>query len=138
MKNTFKNTKGFTLIEVLASIVLVSIILMLVGTYFVNSYKQNHDLSRNFNSIQICQSLLEVYRAKEFADLEKSDGKKLTLDKPDIKNELQFDDTTEMPYLAEINIDRHPNLPNKILILTISVYSEDGKNRTSLEGYVRK
>lgn len=138
MNTSLKNSKGFTLIEVLASIVLISILLMLVSTYFVNSYQQNKNLSKNFDSIQICQSLLDVYKTKEFSELEKDVGKSLSIDATGIKTELQLDASTKINYSAKITIKKHPSLSNRILVLTVSVSSVDGKNTTSLEGYVRK
>ncbi|WML28994.1 hypothetical protein RCG24_13320 [Neobacillus sp. OS1-32] len=66
MNRMLKEEKGISLVEVLASIVLTTILLMLVSSYFIQSFQQNKHMDKSFSSIQLCQNLLDVYRAKGF------------------------------------------------------------------------
>lgn len=135
------SNKGLSLVELLVSIVLISILLTVAATYFVNSSKQNSTITKNYDSIQLCRSLLDVYKGKDPSELEdilKNGTGTKTLGKNDIKAELGL--TEELPFHAKVQVKEHPDslLKNKIFIVTITVQSENGKKQTALEGYVRK
>lgn len=129
-----KIEKGFSLIEVLASIVLVSVILMLVSSYFVKSMQHNSTLTNNYSSLQLCESLLSVYKSKDYSVLEKEMNKTLDID---INNELHLEPSTNLPFTAEVTIKKHASLA-ELLVIYVTVYTTNGKKSASLEGYLRK
>lgn len=137
MKDLLKS-KGFSLVEVLASIVLIFILFTLVGNYFVKSHEQSNYLDREYTCTQLCEALLKVYRAESYSNLVKHVGQ--TIEINDIAEELQLDSTVDIThYNASIKIDNHPNnkLANRAVIIEVSV-CQQGKQPVTMEGIVRK
>ena len=136
MNRMLKEEKGISLVEVLASIVLTTILLMLVSSYFIQSFQQNKHMDKSFSSIQLCQSLLDVYKAKGFDILSSNLGNPKSIQ---INDELQLDSSTNVSrYSAEVIVIPHPDLPIRVLIVKITVFTKNEQNKTQLEGYVRK
>ncbi|WP_165352529.1 type IV pilus modification PilV family protein [Bacillus infantis] len=138
MKKFLNNNKGFTLMEVLASIVLISLIFIIVGAYFTNSFKTSASISKKYSAVQLAENLLDQYQAMKFTDLEAKTGKTESIDIQSILNaDADFSD-----YDAKITVSRHssPALSSRLLLLKIMVYqSKEGPGKqTVLEGYIRK
>ncbi|OXT18940.1 hypothetical protein B9K06_00870 [Bacillus sp. OG2] len=138
MMKKFLNNKGFTLMEVLASIVLISIIFVIVGAYFTNSFKTSASISTKYSAVQLAESLLDQYQSMKFTDLEAKAGQTESID---IENTLNAD-ADFSAYDAEITITRHssPSLGHRLLLLKVVVSSgkEGLGKQTALEGYIRK
>lgn len=68
MKTAFKKERGFTLIEVLASIVILTIMFSVLSSFFVNSASYSNSFDKNITSQQLSKSLLEAYQAEGFIE----------------------------------------------------------------------
>lgn len=126
---------GFSLIEVLASLVIISVLFTLINSYMISSYQQNKELDKMFSSVQLCQSLLDSYKSKGYEDLASEIGSAKTVD---IREELCLAATDDIPYSAEIMIDSHPDFADEMLIIKVSVFSPNSRNVTELEGFIKK
>jgi prepilin-type N-terminal cleavage/methylation domain-containing protein len=138
MMKKFLNNKGFTLMEVLASIVLISLIFIIVGAYFTNSFKTSASISTKYSAVQLAENLLDQYQSMKFTDLEAKAGKTESINIESILNaDADFSD-----YSAKITVSRHssPALSSRLLLLKVMVYpSKEGSGKqTVLEGYIRK
>lgn len=138
MKENMRNNRGFTLVEVLASIVIIFILFTLISNYFIKSYEQSNYLNREYTSTQLCESLLKVYRSKPYSTLIDDIG--TTKEISNIEEVLQLDSTEKLDgYSATVQIQNHPDdkLTERAIIVIISV-SQHGKEPIVLEGIVRK
>ncbi|MGG5254883.1 type IV pilus modification PilV family protein [Neobacillus sp. SM06] len=130
---------GFSMIEVLVSILLISILFTIIGAYFVNSYQQSNGISKQYSAIQLAESLLNSYKKMSFPDLAQRVG---TSEKIDIQSQLQMDPSFDYgSYSAQVEFQKHPEpqLQNRLIVIKVTVFSEVNgiKKQTSLEGYKR-
>ncbi len=133
------NQSGFSIIEVLVSILMISILFTIIGAYFVNSYQQSTILSKNYSAVQLAESLLNSYKIRSFQDLVPKVG---TSEKVDIRSQLQIDPSFDYGlYSAQVEFEKHPDpqLQNRLIVIRVTVFSEVNgiKKQTSLEGYKR-
>ncbi|MBP1930219.1 type IV pilus modification PilV family protein [Ammoniphilus resinae] len=63
--NQSLNQKGFTLIEVLVSIVLFSVVLMLFSTYFINSFSLSKRQDSELIAMNIAKQIAEQWKSEE-------------------------------------------------------------------------
>ncbi|MGG4491685.1 type IV pilus modification PilV family protein [Metabacillus idriensis] len=149
MKKAFKKEQGFTLIEVLASIVILTIMFSVLSSFFVNSASYSNSFDKKLNSVQLSKSLLEKFQAEGFEAAQKrlQTGSK-SLSSAEINSVLELsEDFVPVTYEAKIEyftISRHdepvmdPALLSRFILIKVTVSNKDGKSEAELEGYVRK
>lgn len=68
------NRKGFTLVELLAAILLLSIVAIAVMAIFHSSITNNQRAQLKNDAVNLAQSIIEEYRARDFTDLVNETG----------------------------------------------------------------
>lgn len=127
--------KGFSLIEVLVSLSIISFILLLVSGFFVNSATHNSRLDKDYSAMQIAESLLHVYKTKPFSELEHiSTPKEINL-----SEELNFS-VDDSLYTAFVSIKKHPDnlLKDRVLVVKVTVSHKNSNHPFTLEGLVKR
>ncbi|KGX93620.1 hypothetical protein N781_10530 [Pontibacillus halophilus JSM 076056 = DSM 19796] len=138
----WKNEQGLTLVEVLASMTLLSVIFIVISAFVVNSFTFSSAINRDYTTLQISDSLLEYYKSENFSKLQDEVGKTIQLDTPAIKQTLKMDASTDIGKLnSSITITKHsnPSLQNRLLHIEVTVSSTQNRNtqQTTVEGYNR-
>lgn len=133
------NQNGFSLIEVLASFVLITILFSLISSYFVSSYQQASSISNKYSAIQLAESLLGTYKKMNYSDLRTKIG---TSEIIDIRNQLQIDPNFDIgAFSARVEFQKHPDpaLQDRLIVIKVTVTSKEKGicKQTSLEGYKR-
>ncbi|XJZ26380.1 prepilin-type N-terminal cleavage/methylation domain-containing protein [Bacillota bacterium Lsc_1132] len=137
--NITSNQNGFSIIEVLASFIIISILFTIISAYFVSSYRQSNSISNKYSAIQLAESLLNTYKKMSFSDLTAKVG---TSEQIDIRNQLQIDPAFDIgSFSAKVNFQKHPDplLQDRLIDIQVTVTSQENgvKKETSLEGYKR-
>lgn len=150
MKKVIKSDHGFTLIEVLASIVLITIILLSFSQLFIQSYKTAVFNNEKLVTINLADAILAKVQAKSytklstgatvqdyFKDSTKTDKKLMD---PPLEIDLNGK-TYSISYQASQATTKqtNSNFSEKELDLVkvvVMVTSPDGKTKGSSEGYV--
>jgi prepilin-type N-terminal cleavage/methylation domain-containing protein len=128
--------KGLTLIEVLASIVILGIMLITVGSFFINGTNYSDASDQKLSNVQIANNILNEYKNYHFRELKNCKGELINID---VKNLLNIVDEDSFDHIeATLTIKEHPKT-EKILILTINVNNRASEISDSYEltGYVR-
>lgn len=68
------NCKGFTLIEILLSLAILSIIIIPISSFFISSQKISRDSDIKFRSITLAQNYFEQIKSKDFETIESIEG----------------------------------------------------------------
>ncbi|NRD80941.1 prepilin-type N-terminal cleavage/methylation domain-containing protein [Bacillus sp. BRMEA1] len=136
----FLSQKGFSLVEVLVALVIISILLSIISSYMLNSYKQSNMVKNNFTAEQLAQDLLNTYKTMDFSTLYNKLG---TTEQVDIRNQLQIDNSVNLNNVsATAQFIKYPNpaISDRIIDIKIIVtYTSFGIQRQiTLEGYNRK
>ncbi|WP_411333522.1 type II secretion system protein J [Metabacillus indicus] len=143
MKKALQKEQGFTLIEVLASIIILTIMFSVLSSFFVNSASYSNSFDKNITSQQLSKSLLEAYQAEGFIEAKRkiNTGENLAPDVIKQKLALHEDAFSLNGYSANVSF-REPsqaNLRGKLVEISVTVTNRDGISSSStLEGYVRK
>lgn len=138
-RKKFFNQNGFSLVEVLASFILISILFSIIGSYFVSSYQQSSSISNKYSAVQLAESLLSTYKKMNYSDLSPKVG---TTEIIDIRNQLQIDPNFDIgSFSAKVEFQKHPDLAlqNRLIVIKVTVTSKKNgvSKETSLEGYKR-
>ncbi|WP_180953697.1 prepilin-type N-terminal cleavage/methylation domain-containing protein [Bacillus sp. T33-2] len=136
--NNHLNQKGISLVEVLASIVIISILFSIISSYIVSSYKHSSSISNKYSSVQIAESILEVYKAKDYSELR--DLVDNGIETIDIIEVLELDVNTDIGSLiATVNIEQSIEQPDRLLVVQVTVISteNDVQKETELKGFKR-
>ncbi|WP_191567014.1 prepilin-type N-terminal cleavage/methylation domain-containing protein [Metabacillus idriensis] len=144
MKKDCSKQSGFTLIEVLASIVILTIMFSVLSGFFVNSASYSNTFDKKLTAVQLSKSLLEKYQAEGFdiADNkiglipEKLSGEEIA-DKLGLTSEM-FDTSYYEATVSFQNPDRIQT--DKLIKITVTVSAKTGNKSASseLKGYIRK
>lgn len=143
MKKALQKEQGFTLIEVLASIVILTIMFSVMSSFFVNSASYSNSFDKNITSQQLCKSLLEAYQAEGFIEARRKINTREVLTPDIMRQKLALDEDafSLSGYSADVSF-REPsqaNLRGKLVEISVTVTNRDGISSSStLEGYVRK
>ncbi|KHD86890.1 type IV pilus modification PilV family protein [Heyndrickxia ginsengihumi] len=139
MNTLLNKNRGFTLVEVLLSITILSIVILVVGSVLANNATYTKMADNKLPAIQIANSILQVYQQKSFTDLEPEIGKK---EQVNIQDVLGLDSSSEVSqYKAYVEISKNEDsrLTNRLLLVKVSVETNgDSGNATELEGYVKQ
>lgn len=132
------NEKGISLVEVLASIVIISIIFSVASSYILSSAQYTKSLSNKYTAVQMAESILNVYKDMEYSSLESKTGSTENVNIQDILGLAEMDGN----FTATFAVAKHTDykLRDRVLLLTVKVYTMDNgvKKETILEGYRRK
>ncbi|WP_025728432.1 type IV pilus modification PilV family protein [Heyndrickxia ginsengihumi] len=139
MNTLLNKNRGFTLVEVLLSITILSIVILVVSSVLANNATYTKMADNKLPAIQIANSILQVYQQKSFTDLEPEIGKK---EQVNIQDVLGLDSSSEVSqYKAYVEISKNEDsrLTNRLLLVKVSVETNgDSGNATELEGYVKQ
>ncbi|QHS24267.1 type II secretion system protein [Virgibacillus sp. MSP4-1] len=133
-----KEEKGLTLVEVLAGIVILSIILLSVGSFFINGTKYSNASEQKLSNAYIANNILNEYKQLSFTELHDCIGEDHLVD---IKAILDIP-SEEQPALndltASLTISEHP-LKNRVVILSVEIKNpnSDINNRYEMKRYVK-
>ncbi|QNG61054.1 type II secretion system protein [Bacillus sp. PAMC26568] len=143
MKKDCSKQSGFTLIEVLASIVILTIMFSALSGFFVNSASYSNTFDKKLTAVQLSKSLLESYQKEEFNSIYGRINREDYLDSNKIHAKLGT--TQEMIdtslYNATVSFS-HPEdrFKNKLIRIkvTVSAVNDDSSTTAELQGYLRK
>lgn len=68
--NIFRNSRGFTLLEVLLAISIFSVALLLFSAYFVNSFTISKTGDRELVAMNLARQIAEQYKKVDYDDLD--------------------------------------------------------------------
>lgn len=146
MKQRFISQSGFTLIEVLASIVILAIMFSVLSGFFVNSASYSNTFDKKLSAVQLSKSLLEKYQAEGFKEAEKKVGYS-----PENLSGIEITEKLGLPesmfnaadYEAAVSF-LLPD-PNRIqtdqlirIQVTVSAHTGNTSGTSKIEGYIRK
>ena len=133
------NCMGISLVEVLALVVLVSIIFSIFSSYILASVQNSKIISNKYNAVQIADSLMNVYLKKEYDELLPLAGSTVNIE---LEEMLGLDSGGWDGYKATLTVEQHPEskLKDRILVLQVNVISTSnvGQKESSIKGYKRK
>lgn len=69
MKNFMKNEQGLSLVEVIASILILSIVIIAFVTIFPQMKSSNENTANNLNAANIAKEFLIVFKSKSYDEL---------------------------------------------------------------------
>ncbi|WP_035207227.1 type II secretion system protein [Metabacillus indicus] len=140
MKKALQKEQGFTLIEVLASIVILTIMFSVLSSFFVNSASYSNSFDKKLNAVQLSKSLLQIYQAEGFSEAEKKIGSTVNLqpsellEKLDLTNEVLSDGD----YTADVKFFKSDGVSDRLITIEITVASASKKVSSTIKGHVRK
>lgn len=128
-----QNEKAFTLVEVIASIVLISIVLLSFVQIFIQTNQVANTNTEKLVVINLADAQLERLQidSTELANIGTS---RLSTASGVSLNPILLNNKT-----YEVNVKLHPNATDKNLKLynlVVTVTAQDGKTKSSVEGYV--
>lgn len=137
--NRVWNQKGISLIEVLASVVLVSLIFSIFSSYILASVQNTRTISNKYTAVQIADSLMNVYLKQDYEELLPMAGYTTNVD---LVNLLGISEKDMFGFKATLTVERHPNpeLKGRVLLLRVDVRSSENgaQRRSSIRGYKRR
>jgi len=78
LASDWKSDKGFTLIEAVASIVIVGLVVIPIGTIFSGVLANTMETKEKFQATQIAQQYIEAVKSMSFEEVEKINSKPIT------------------------------------------------------------
>lgn len=150
LKAIFRNENGLTLLEVVASIVIITIILLMFSTFFVQANKHAAVNNEKLVVVNLADATLAKIQAKSYSKVPGASIQSYFDDPDTTKLKINMDPPEEIKlngktytitYNATQSNVRPPNsyLSEKELDLikvVVTVESEDGKIKGVSEGYV--
>ncbi|OHR71929.1 hypothetical protein HMPREF3291_23040 [Bacillus sp. HMSC76G11] len=145
MKQRFISQKGFTLIEVLASIVILAIMFSVLSGFFVNSASYSNTFDKKLSAVQLSKSLLEKYQAEGFEEAGTKVGQTEKISGKAITEKLGLPESMFNAADYEADVSFLPPDPNRIktdqlirIQVTVSVHTGNTSSTSKIEGYIRK
>lgn len=120
-----KNEKGFTLIEVIASLAIISLILILFSQFFIQNYQTANQNTEKLVAINLADGFLERLKVERPnpATIEHS-----------FDQQLQLNDKTYLFSVSQSQNAREMNM--KIINVVVTVQIENSETKGVVEGYV--
>lgn len=130
-----KNERGFTLVEVLASLVILSIVLMSFMAVFGNTNKVSVRNSEKLVIVNLADSYLERVKASPANYISPFPPTKMNESKSIPQPLIKMNNKN---YKVEIKVTQSEDEFNKLSLLNVlvTVRSEDSQISSSVEGYV--
>jgi len=129
-----KNEKGFSLIEVLGSLVILTIVLISFFQIFVNSNKIAVTNNEKLVVIYLADAELERIKFNPFERLPKVNPASLSLYKESKTHIISLNDKEYKVKIDASQTAKEKEL--KMLNVLVTVTSENNKTNSSVEGYV--
>ncbi len=134
----FKNSKGFTLIEVALAVSILSIMGLAVLNLFMNATNINNEVKRKLKASYIAQQIMEDEKAHKQSDTVQS-VKYRTKDGDEMKSVENIEDTSG--YVVKVEYEKpdgvSENMPQDIFRICVSVYF-NGKQVEEISSLTRK
>lgn len=145
----FRNDRGFTLLEVLLSITILSIVIISFLAFFNQAYsytKQNEDKTVFIN---VARNVLYYMEQQDYAEMNTYLG-------TDSTKEITSDDCTKLtlragncgdffasevnsiPVTTTVQLNKHDELSDHLISVTVFVKWNDNKREASVEGVIKK
>ncbi|MDN3426944.1 prepilin-type N-terminal cleavage/methylation domain-containing protein [Microbacterium sp. APC 3898] len=130
-----KNERGFTLVEVLASLVILSIVLMSFMAVFANTNRLAVSNSEKLVVINLADAYLERVKANPSEFISPFPPTKVNESKGKALNSFEMNNKK---YKVTIKVTQTADEYNKFTLLNIvvTVNSESSKHKSSVEGYI--
>lgn len=144
MNKTTATQNGFTLVETLASIVLLVIILLSFTQLFVQTNKAANINNEKLVVINLADGILEGLKAKPMKEIKNTsdvqDYFKMATNPAAPPNTITFNEKAyTVSYAASQGTEkygRNSEVELKIMKVVVTVTAPDGKTKSSTEGYV--
>lgn len=130
--NKIKNNKGFTLIEILLSMTILSIIIVPLSTFFLTSQKISKDSEINFEATSIAQSYFEKIKAIDnfdwIGEFDESEEINSTIYDEDYKIEINIKPENDFKNKGTSNNINAIKYDMKVEVLnnSVKIYKSDG------------
>lgn len=148
----FDNDRGFTLLEVLLSVTILSIVIISFLAFFNQAYsytKQNEDKTVFIN---VARNVLYYMEQQDYTAMNAYLGN-------DSTKEITFDDCTKLTLRAgncedffgskanivnstdvttTVQLNKHDDLPSQLISVTVFVKWNDNKREASVKGVIKK
>jgi prepilin-type N-terminal cleavage/methylation domain-containing protein len=145
MKQDFSKQSGFTLIEVLASIVILTIMFSALSGFFVNSASYSNTFDKKLTAVQLSRTILESYQEDGYDKFKNLIGPPLELDHAALKEILGIEGEELIDisaYSATVSLKKHSDLllSEKLIEINVTVHYKDRSSITesTLKGYITK
>lgn len=144
-----KNNQGFTLVEILTSILLLCIVGGAFFQFFILSQKTTTESKEKLVAVNLAQSVLEQIKTKEYIeipdlkDIEVNDFPKVyTIDNACSSNNQDCIDRykktiNNSTYFIEIEVNVNQDADLPLLEITVNVFNENSKQESSVKGLIR-
>ncbi|QUG42244.1 type II secretion system protein [Psychrobacillus sp. INOP01] len=139
MRNKLNNNKGLTLIEVLASIVLLSIVIISFMSLFPQMTLMNHKTEDNLQAANVGKELLVEIKKLTFESIKNGDSLPITNISIDINSNLTIIDGTYKSFKVKISLYANLDISGEIQKLhriRIEVLDDKSTVLTSTYGYM--
>lgn len=137
-KPLFKNSRGFTLVEVLASITILAIVMLTVGAILANNAGVTKKADDSLSALQIATGILRAYQKKNFNEVQQMAN---TTQQADIQSVLGLDSAAEISgYKAYVSVSlpADSSLSDRLLLVKVKVDTGNNPKPVEVKGYVKK
>jgi prepilin-type N-terminal cleavage/methylation domain-containing protein len=148
--NSFKHEQGYSLIEVIAAIVIIGIVLLGFSQMFIQSNKIAHKNNEKLATVNLADAMLERLKSESFSQdasitnlndyfVDNSEPNRAKKNPPTL---IQMNGKDyEVTYAASQNRNvvqnaTYSEVQLKLIKVVVTVMAPDGKTKGSSEGYV--
>lgn len=129
-----EDEKGFSLVEVLGSLVIIAIILISFSQFFINSNKITSSNNEKLVLVYLADAELERIKLNPFERLSKVDSKSLALYKETKNHIARINDKDYKVTIDASQTNKEKEL--KMISVIVTVTSSTNKTNSSVEGYI--
>ena len=127
-----KNKKGFSLVEVLASILLLSIVLISFSSFFIQTNKAAVTNNEKLVVINLADAVLERLKIDDSPELLDK-----LLNSYEVPFPFELEKMNGKDYSASIKASQNVDEKDiKLINVVVTVTAANGKTKSSVEGYV--
>ncbi|WP_052343502.1 type IV pilus modification PilV family protein [Bacillus massiliigorillae] len=149
--HNIKNCKGFTLLEVLISLGILSIILLTLMSFFSQSFQYTKNNESKTVGINVARNVLNYMESQDFAKIREqfpASASPVTLTKDHFPNDFELEGYNEnifemkvnnVIYSATVVLSNHDETELQDYLIPVTVIIHWGDNyETSLKGVIKK